>query len=73
MSLVCGYQYAALIKIMLILSKVGEQDDSAFAEVQDLTIRVCGLAFTTENQAVRLNSIGLMLFCTQFLAVIDDA
>ena len=34
--------------------------------VQDSTLRVCGMAFTNDNEAARVNAFGPLSFCETF-------
>jgi hypothetical protein len=69
--LVSALQYAAIAKMLLILSSPEPQTRSSKPTqhnrppdlVEKLTVRVCGLAFTNEDLAATLNAFGPLSFC----------
>ncbi|KAH6654921.1 hypothetical protein BKA67DRAFT_566634 [Truncatella angustata] len=69
---VCALQYAAIAKILLILSAPQDGFDGnrrREEEIQFLTTNVCGLAYTTGDLSAALNSFGPLIFCGQFLTM----
>jgi hypothetical protein len=69
---VAGEQYFSLARILLALSEpLPSEFDSGIIDrepstlqVREEALRVCGLAFTNENVAARVNAFGPLAFCS---------
>ncbi|KAK0636414.1 hypothetical protein B0T17DRAFT_81262 [Bombardia bombarda] len=66
---VSALQYVSIAEILLLLSCPSSTlpDQSRRSQIQQLTLRVCGLAFTNDNIAARVNAFGPLIFCGRFL------
>jgi hypothetical protein len=71
---VAGEQYFSIAKILLSLSEprpdapnfgaIGRE--SNMLSVSDEALKVCGLAYTNEDIAARVNGFGPLAFCVYF-------
>jgi len=68
---VAAQQYASIAEIFLLIYNPDNDAEGKFSHlsiqkkalVQEQSLKVCGMAFTNDNDAARVNAFGPMAFC----------